>query len=250
MNIGVYSDLHLEFAPFEPDLDRADVLVLAGDIHIGSKALDWLAGLSLNIPVLYVLGNHEYYKHTYPKLVTKLREQARGTNIQVLHRDVVVLDGVAFHGATLWTDFKLQGLDPRIAGFECQQVMTDYKKIRVLPNYSKLRSIDTALAHERDKAWLRESLLGSTAKYNVVISHHAPSMKSIQERDRQDVASNAYASSMEYFIRDTLPNLWIHGHVHHSCDYWIDDCRVVSNPRGYHNENPDFNPSLQISLSS
>jgi hypothetical protein len=30
--------------------------------------------------------------------------------------------------------------------------------------------------------------------------------------------------------------LWTHGHTHHPFDYVIGECRVVCNPRGYHQE--------------
>ena len=37
MRIRVYSDLHLEFAPFEPPATDVDVVVLAGDIDVKGR---------------------------------------------------------------------------------------------------------------------------------------------------------------------------------------------------------------------
>ena len=48
--------------------------------------------------------------------------------------------------------------DPRIAGYEATQKTTDYKRIRVGPKYSRLRSIDTAAIHHRSKRRLEEQL--------------------------------------------------------------------------------------------
>ena len=248
MNIQLLSDIHLEFSDFTVVATNADVLVLAGDIHVGTKAIAWAKSLSLDIPIIYVLGNHEWYKQTYPKLTAKIKEHAKGSNIHVLEADALRIGDVSFHGVTLWTDFELLGGDPRIAGSICQEEMTDYKRIRILPNYSKLRTIDTAMIHYRSRKWLRNSLLASDAPYNVVVTHHAPSLHSIPVHYREDVVSNAYASSLETLIRETLPNLWLHGHVHQSCDYLIDDCRVVCNPRGYHGDNLSFDPTLVVSL--
>ena len=41
MRIHLLSDLHLEFEPFEPPAMDADVVVLAGDIHIKGRGVDW-----------------------------------------------------------------------------------------------------------------------------------------------------------------------------------------------------------------
>ena len=48
------------------------------------------------------------------------------------------------------------------------------------------------------------------------------------------------------------PRLWLHGHVHHSCDYQVGATRVVANPRGYAPkgvvENAQFAPGLLIEV--
>ena len=44
MKLYVLSDLHVEFAPFVPDLaaaEAADVVVLAGDIHTAALGMAW-----------------------------------------------------------------------------------------------------------------------------------------------------------------------------------------------------------------
>jgi hypothetical protein len=47
--------------------------------------------------------------------------------------------------------------------------------------------------------------------------------------------------------------LWLHGHVHHSCDYRIGATRVLANPRGYAPggvvENTAFDADFNIELS-
>ena len=59
LRIHLLSDLHLEFAPFVPQVSSADVVVLAGDIGVGSQGMQWAKEV-FDIPVLYVAGNHEY----------------------------------------------------------------------------------------------------------------------------------------------------------------------------------------------
>jgi hypothetical protein len=107
-------------------------VVLAGDIATKGLGVKWALKHIKDKPVIYVLGNHEFYGKTYPKHIYELKELAENTNIHILEKDVKTVNGVNFIGTTLWTDFEILG-DPRIAGYEYQQVMTDYKKIRRLP---------------------------------------------------------------------------------------------------------------------
>jgi len=247
MKIQLFSDLHIEFENFDAACDQADVVVFAGDIEIGVKGIRWLNSLGLDKPVIYVLGNHEYYKNTYPKLVAKARAEISGNNIHLLENESITIDGVHFHGCTLWTDFKLFG-DPKIAGSECQQVMTDFRKIRKLPGYSKLRALDVSLIHQKSRKWLGESLTHSTGQ-NVVVTHHAPSLQSAPDQYKEDIVTSAYASNMESFIAEYKPDIWLHGHMHNSSDYMVGACRVVCNPRGYKGEfNENFEHEMLIEV--
>lgn len=248
MKIQLYSDLHIEFEQFEASVDKADVLVFAGDIEIGVKGIKWLNTLSTDKPIIYVLGNHEYYRNTYPKLIYKVKEEIKQKHIHLLERESINIDGVNFHGCTLWTDFELFG-DPRVAGYECQQVMTDFKKIRRLPGYSKLRAIDVSMIHKQSIKWLAKSLETANGT-NVVVTHHAPSVDSAPEKYKDDIITSAYASSLEEFIQAYRPDIWLHGHMHNSSDYMIGVCRVVCNPRGYKGEfNTGFTHEKLIEVS-
>ena len=235
MKAQIISDIHLEFGVREFDFSACDLLILAGDIHLGIKGFEWISEKVKNIPVIYVLGNHEYYKHSYPKLIYNIRKATEGSNIHVLENGSLIIDGVTFHGMTLWTDFELYG-NPRIAGSLCQQRMNDYKLIRRDPSYSKLRSIDTHVIHKESKKWLIESLGKSKTKTNVVVSHHAPSIESIPIQYRGDLISAGFASNLEDLIQEHQPDFWIHGHLHDAFDYTIGKTRVICNPFGYPDE--------------
>jgi predicted phosphodiesterase len=60
MRLHVLSDLHLEFGsdPKIPPTD-ADVVVLAGDIHLGREGRRWARKQFPEKPVIYVLGHTE-----------------------------------------------------------------------------------------------------------------------------------------------------------------------------------------------
>lgn len=248
MKIQVLSDLHIEFESFNVNTSNSDIIVLAGDIHVGDKGVLWALKNIQDIPVVYVLGNHEYYDKAYPKLVDSLKELTHNTHVEILENDVFTYQGVNFMGCTLWTDFDLYG-DAKQAGFECQQVMSDYRKIRLSSQFSKLRSIDVANIHAQSLNWLKKQLAVFKGETNVIITHHGPSALSLPMTHSDNVINAAYVSKLDKLLSDHQPELWLHGHLHNSSDYMIGDCRVVCNPRGYSGErNPEFNENLVIEV--
>lgn len=234
MKIQIISDLHQEFGITELDFRHADLVILAGDTNLGIKGIEWIKNQLKHIPVIYILGNHEYYKGSYPKTLHKIREAAKDSNIIVLENESIEFEGIKFHGATLWTDFSLFG-NPVTYGMLCQDKMNDYKMIRRDPSYSKLRSIDTFKLHQQSRKWLEESLASSDAR-NIVITHHAPSIRSVAEASKEDFLSSAYASDLEDLILKYQPEYWIHGHIHTPANYKIGTTTVICNPHGYIDE--------------
>src|SRR5579883_1255301 len=109
MNLHVLSDLHLEFGNLEIPETDADVIVLAGDVHIGARGLEWIKTRFEAKPVIYVLGNHEFYHESIPSLTHQLTTAADTTNVQLLENRAVEVNGWTFLGCTLWTDFELKG---------------------------------------------------------------------------------------------------------------------------------------------
>ena len=174
MRLHVLSDLHLEFAPFTPAAVDADVVVLAGDLHPGVRGLRWAAEAWPGRALVLVPGNHAFYGHTYQALLRRLEEEAArlGPRLHVLSDRAVVIGGVRFLGATLWTDFALLG-DPTAGRAAAQAQMADFRHIRVEPAYSKARPDDMLIWHGRSVRWLREALAAPDAGPTVVVTHHA-----------------------------------------------------------------------------
>ncbi|WP_419870416.1 metallophosphoesterase [Chryseobacterium sp. CT-SW4] len=237
MKIQIVSDLHQEFGSVDHNFENADVVIFAGDVNIGTKGIEWIKSKIKDKPVIYVLGNHEYYKGAYPKVLNKVKEEARGSNVAVLEDSFIDIEGIRFHGATLWTDFSLFG-NPVQYGMICQSKMNDYKLIRRDPSYSKMRTLDIFKIHQLSKLWLTESLKNSEAVKNVVISHHAPSIQSVPEKYKNDPITAAYASDLESLIMEYQPLYWIHGHIHTPSRYKIGETEIICNPHGYMDE-PD-----------
>ncbi|KQT20880.1 phosphoesterase [Chryseobacterium sp. Leaf404] len=232
MKIQIISDLHREFGSTDLSFENADVVILAGDVDLGTRGIEWIKTKIPDKPVIYVLGNHEYYKGSYPKTLNKIKAAAENSKVSVLEDCSVDIEDVRFHGATLWTDFSIFG-SPMAYGSLCQSEMNDYKKIRLDLSYSKMRSIDTFKIHQISKHCLKESLENSKGMKNVVVTHHAPSLKSVPEHFQTDPVTSAYASNLENFIELHQPLYWIHGHIHTSSRYKIGKTEIISNPHGY-----------------
>lgn len=259
LRLLVLSDLHLEQwgkTALQVDLDvsRPDVVILAGDIHTGAKAIPWATQTFPGIPVLYVHGNHEGYSHKLEQAQRDIEDACQLTeNVQFLNSKEWRLDGVRFLGATLWTDFYLFGAEKKQAAmWEAEIGMNDYHRIRLESRgYKKMRTPDTARFHAEQRSWIRDKLEEPFAGKTVVVTHMAPSKRSVPEQFSADIVSAAYASNLDEMASQV--DLWIHGHMHTSSDYEIGSCRVVCNPRGYHlssgrGENVDFDPNFIIEI--
>jgi Icc-related predicted phosphoesterase len=172
-----------------------------------------------------------------------------GTNVHIMENDCLTVDGVRFLGCTLWTDFRLFG-NPEVAGHEAALVMNDYRRIRVSPEYRRLTGKDTARFHARSVRWLRDQFDATTSSPTVVVTHHAPSSKSLDPQQSQELIRAAYASHLDELVARSGARFWIHGHLHRAKDYLIGNTHIVSNPRGYPNEPlaPGFDPGLVIEL--
>ena len=281
----VLSDLHLEHgaALTVPPTATYDVVVLAGDINSpGSRAVHWAARESMfrGRPVIYVPGNHEFYGKELTSELEEMRKAADGTNVHVLHRDAVVIDGVRLLGATLWTDFALpvgnegdpvdyhEQTDVARALAAANRYVVDFRAIQLedpsIPRHRRedvrrrtLRAEDTLAMHHVDRDWLRRELEAGHAGPTVVVTHHAPHRRSVAKRYRSDWVTPAFVSDLPetFFAGESIwvegrkqsvgaPALWVHGHTHTAFDYQVAGCRVVSNPRGYRMRNSAWENTL------
>ena len=253
MKLNILSDVHLSQHPLAPPVTDADVVILAGDIARPQEAIAWARGFAK--PVLYVPGNHEFYGGSLAGTVDELKRLSAGTGVRVLDDDEVVLDGVRFLGSTLWTDFMLFGVEQRnVAMHEAQACMRDFSRIRVRDTPHLPFTPDHAAAQFAvHAAWLESRLAGSHAGSTVVITHHAPSARSVHPRFFGSLLNACFVSDAERLVDGSRTRLWVHGHTHDSFDYVLNGTRVVCNPRGYANggvnENPLFDPGFIVEIA-
>lgn len=249
MKVHLLSDLHTEFAPFEPPETDADVLVLAGDVGTGMRGLELAREWSRGRPVVYVAGNHEFYGEAIPRLSEKLRTAAEGTGVHVLEDREVVLHGARFLGCTLWTDFDLFGDRVRSAA-AAQAGMNDFRLIRKSPEYRRFTPGDARQIHTRSLDWLHRALRTPFDGPTVVVTHHAPSLRSCAPEFREHPVTAAYVSDLEWML-DGSAALWVHGHTHYCVDYRVNGTRVIANARGYPDDRTTgFDPARVVEVPS
>ena len=237
MRLHVLSDLHVEFAAFEPPQLDVDAVVLAGDIAHGTNGVElarrWFDGR----PVLFVAGNHEYYRHALPALTDELRATAADSAVHLLENDELLLGGVRFLGCTLWSDFMAAGADELERTMAvCGRLLNDYEVIARSEDGSALRPQDTRALHLTSRRWLTERLAVPHDGPTVVITHHAPLVRVRPSAPVARALVGAFASDLSELMTSERVALWIYGHTHRAADLEVEGTRVLSNPRGYPHE--------------
>ena len=288
MKLHILSDLHLEFCPFTPPPADAGVVILAGDIHVSTHGFGWARAMFPEQEIVYVAGNHEFYRYDWDAHLDAMRAEAARHRIYFLEDDAVVMDGVRFLGATLWTDFDFFGEHMRQSAMRaCVQYLADFSQIHAavavpdmaaaapgapgepgepgehrraradltgtLHSTSRLLTPEQVRArHLTSRAWLEGQLATPFNGKTVVVTHHLPSQQSVARRYRDDLGSAGFASRLESLMGKSV--LWIHGHTHDRFDYKIKKTRVICNPRGYCSrdgarmENRAFDPGLVVEV--
>jgi predicted phosphodiesterase len=254
MKLNILSDLHLSLGAMAMPENDADLVILAGDVARPRDAVSWAVGLGK--PVLYVPGNHEFYGGSIAGTVAELKQLCAGTSVRVLDNEELIFHGVRFLGTTLWTDFMLYGDgEKRTAAMqEARSFMRDFSRIRVGETPEALFTPENSTAlFKIHAAWLDSKLAAPYAGPTVVITHHAPSRKSIHARFADSLLNACFVSDAERLIDGSRARLWIHGHTHDSFDYVVNGTRVVCNPRGYAkdgtNENPRFDANFSVEIN-
>ena len=260
MKIRVVSDLHLDCCPMRARAPvGASLALVPGDTVNGREAAEIPGLLEQLFPeerILTVMGNHEGYRlRDFEAMCDMVERACEGTRVTALRRSCAEVGGIAFLGATLWTDFALFGerrLDDSMAA--AQAAMMDYRVIH--QDGRVVTAQDTLAWHRRDLAWLRSELASRHARGQrcAVLTHHAPSRGSLARRYAMDASSAGFVSDLPEsdFL---IPELWAHGHTHTGFDYLVGRCRVVCNPRGYttdmdlSTENPAFSPDFVVELA-
>lgn len=248
MKIHILSDLHNEFSQYQVSsaASTADVVILTGDIDVGMRGLLW-SEQAFGCPVLYIPGNHEFYGNNLEELLAEMHDFI-SERIIVLDMKEVTIDNVRFLGATAWTNFTATG-NFFEAEYQAQRILNDFR-MKKTGNERKPHPNDMIRINAQAKSWLRLKLEEDFDGKTVVITHHAPVLRSLDSTPYEPSHLDAAFSNSwdELFDGSGKVDLWIHGHTHTTVDYEVGGTHVISNQRGYPGEATGFNPDLIIEL--
>jgi predicted phosphodiesterase len=222
----------------ELDPTGVDVLVLAGDITTARyyEALESVfKPLSKKYRhILYVPGNHEYYKSSPREVARNLAKLTKALpQVVIPENDTVVIAGQRFIAGSMW--FRR---DP--AAEPNKRLMHDFQLIQDFEPW----------VYEQNAAF-EKVLTSNVGKNDVVVTHHLPAFESVPARFARSAMNAFFVCDVAPRVRERQPKLWIHGHSHDRCDYRIGKTRVVANPLGYPNEVRSleaFEPGFQIQV--
>jgi len=254
MTIQYCSDLHLEFIHNQeyiinkPLETVGDVLILAGDItslnYYNVRAFDksFFKSLSKQFKrVLWIPGNHEFYRSWDTIMLDKPVQIQVLPNIQLVHNVAVVIDQVRFLLTTLWSHIDEQN------EWTIGRGMSDFDLIR----YSGRKltpAMYTKRLHEPSLAFLRTELAKPFNGPTVVVSHHLPSLQCVHPRYKNSELQQGFANDLDNFILETQPDIWLYGHSHgNRPPIQIGKTQLLTNMLGYvsYGENKDFqNPAV------
>jgi Icc-related predicted phosphoesterase len=256
MKIWPVSDLHLRqtdamhlLMPF--GIPEADVCLLGGDVTEGfANAMHWAGNIiAQKMRVVMVHGNHDVYRSSIDRANSESKMLARAyPNIHFLENDEIVIDGVRFVGATLWTDYRL----PVGGRYTNKTVEERLKEIfhvvpRELVDFGEIHRSDERQEgetgfitiqelirrHEESRAYIDQTLATPFDGKTVVLTHHAPLGRSIHPSFDGEITNAAFASDLSDLIARGKPAAWVHGHVHHFLDYVEADTRIICNAKGH-----------------
>ena len=200
MRIAATADLH--FTPQMYDRirdqmnrvrDEADVLVLAGDLTNYGRPSEMESLLNalvrLRIPIVAVLGNHDYESGKQDELMRMMNEEG----IKVLDGTAYERDGVGFAGT--------KGF---LGGFG-RGILTAFGETEVKAFVQSC--VDEALKLERALAQLR-------SEKRVIVVHYAPIVETVRGEPAEIYPYLGNSRLAEVADRHGA-NMVIHGHAHH-----------------------------------
>jgi uncharacterized protein len=197
IHLGRASDKDRWAQAFAGLRDRVDLVLLAGDLTTHGEpeqaAMVAAAARELDVPVLAVLGNHDWHANRHDELLAVLQEGG----IDVLERDHRVLE--------------LGGAEVGIAG--CKGFGGGFDGAHI-PDFGEplMRSVYAESMREADAldAALRAIAL---CPFRIALLHYAPITATLKG-ERSDIWPFLGTDRLAAPLREHHPDLVLHGHAH------------------------------------
>ncbi len=230
------SDIHAEFYDDNMNilydklkqLPHAMYLVLAGDIcdplRYEQRYINILNYLKDKYRyIILVAGNHEYYGCNKQRelVIPELQKICDKTGVVLLNRTNIVVNGVRFIGATLWSLIDKSAFD----------MLNDSR-------YVFNNIIEYSEAFIDDYRFIRDELLKvlDTDEPVVVVTHHLPTKKLVHPRYKDHPANTGFCSNVLDLVMMNKVKYWFCGHTHEHMETKYGDTKLLVNPMGYPHE--------------
>lgn len=243
----IISDLHIEIYDNVPSVlsyvkPSADILIIAGDVgrvHKYEQIKEFLQELcKLYKLVIYVLGNHEYYK------VKRIRPKSMGEiykdllkiketipNLYILEKNSIIINDICIIGCTMWSDPKIEIQPYKVPIYN---ITTDMYRNMHISSVNYIKKMMTFCERKKYKL--------------VVVTHYCPSFSVVRKR-QDDMYESLYCTNLEELLNSGKIHTWIHGHTHQNSDTMFGTTRLVSNQKGKPKDNViDFSLSKVIEI--
>lgn len=232
MKFQYISDIHLEQGTVLNIVPYADNLILAGDIGDPGKKeysifLENMAAKFLD--VFLISGNHEYYSNNRSMNDTEKMIKAivaKYPNIHYLQNEVFEIPGknISILGSTMWT---------RIDEHEANNIKCFISDYRCIPGFT----IEQCNQIHRDSLLFLEETINKNEEMKwIIIMHHMPHTRLIDEKYRGMPLNSAFASDIPCLDQDHVIAV-VYGHTHTPNIQG----KYYCNPIGYPMENKHHN---------
>lgn len=270
MHAWIISDIHhsrrRDLMGEKLTIPKADICICVGDVanSIDDSVAFLLRVIEPKMPIVLVLGNHDFYGSGIDYAVERARDLIEGKRIYLLENQTVVLEDCRFIGATLWTDFCVSvGNDEHISPEERRAKAFGLVPSQMMDFFSIFRSDERPPSengmvtvkeifkrHRESRSFIDQELGQPFVGRTIVLTHHSPLIQSFDPNFFGQITNAAFGSDLSDLIGRRRPSVWIHGHIHKFRDYMFDKTRIICNPVGYQQERDysGFRSNLVIEL--
>jgi uncharacterized protein len=197
IHCGNEGDLERWSAAFGALEDRVDVVLLAGDLTTHGEpeqaAMVAQAAAPLDMPVLTVLGNHDWHANRADEIAAALAEGG----VEVLDRDHRIIE-------VCGTELGVAGVKGFVGGFPGSHI----------PDWGEplLRQVYAESMAEAEG--LEEALRAiALCPFRIALMHYAPILETLQG-ERREIWALLGTDRLAAPLSEHAPDLVLHGHAH------------------------------------
>ncbi len=247
--LQILSDLHGYLPKISKD---ADMLIFAGDVATTpGKVHEMFTNVRSSneqAPIIYVLGNHEYYDNIFPDSRKGYKHAVKKiNNAFLLENEEIVINTISILGCTLWTDY-----DSQRCVAQAVFGLNDFDLITAVEGnkFRKVMPEDFINAHFESRKWLEKKLKKNKKNgiKTIVVTHHMPSFSLISSQFKGSPLNGAFAVDLDNLIAEYEPMLWVYGHTHSFKDVNLGNTRCVCNAYGYRGEQTHYKEKYLVEI--